>query len=609
MDDKQTEGERVNVSIGGTRSAAPVAPSAEPEAPATPETFPVPGSEEAPVAPVPAGESETTPAPTPTPEPEPAPAPPAPGSVVTSGDGTIGGPPLQAVTSNDGHGGKRWLKTLITIIIIALLAVGGWFAYKQFLQKKPAAPATVQNKNIPLLKVGILDADYGNLYPDMSASEYGYLINSQMFEGLVRYENKSKLIPDLASNWSNPDDNTWVFTIKDGIKFHDGHTLAPADVKYSLDTVMASNSDLAQTFAGTIASVDVGGNNQVKITTKQPDPTLLNKLAFLYIIDANLPKGDNPSLAGTGPYQIKSGTTPTSTNVQMVAFNGYHGGQPSTKALDFGSKDTATALVKAFQAHQFNIVGPIPPAQAKKVAGSTEFVTTEPDVDFIGFNTVKTGPLQNKLVRQAIRYAVNPQNIGQARGNQTTPVGQLIPEAIPGYNPAIKPYKQNVEKAKQLLAQAGYPNGLTLTLTTSDPAAQTDAIVNDLKQAGITVKVDQHNDFDEFIDFFNSGKAEMYTVDYTSDTLDGLDIYTTTLPAANYNNPKLTDLLNQANTTVDPAKRLKLLQQAATIVDQDVAVVPLTTEDNVWLMDKPYAIQQDMPSSFISVYFYKVQLK
>jgi ABC-type transport system substrate-binding protein len=67
--------------------------------------------------------------------------------------------------------------------------------------------------------------------------------------------------------------------------------------------------------------------------------------------------------------------------------------------------------------------------------------------------------------------------------------------------------------------------------------------------------------------------------------------------------------LNQAGATIDPAKRLKLLQDAAVVINSDVPVVPLSTEDNLWLMDKDYAIKQDMPSSYISVYFYDVRLK
>ncbi len=517
-------------------------------------------------------------------------------------------PQQEAVVGHHGGGKKRWLKIFIILLLLAGIAAGGWYFYQKD-KDNAKTPAATQSKDVQLLKIGVLSADYGDLYPNMSPSAYSVLVNSQMFEGLVRYEGGNKITPSLASTWTNPDDKTWLFTITPNVKFHDGHTLAPADVKYSLDTVMASNSDLAQLFADTIASVELVGTNQVKITTKEPDPILLNRLAFLYIIDANLPKGDEPSQAGTGPYEIKSGTKPTATSMKMVAFDDYHGGTPKTKALDFSSNEEAADLVKAFKDHKLNIAGPVPAADAKSVSGAYKFTSSEPNVDYLGFNTVKTGPLQNKLVREAIRYAVNASAVGNASGNQTTAISQMIPPSIAGYNPSITPYKQNIAKAKQLLAQAGYPDGITISLSTADDSAATDEVVKDLKQAGITVTVDQHKDFDEFIDYFSSGKADMFKVNYSSDTLDGLDITTTTFTGPNYANPKLDALIAQIDATTDPAKRLKLLQEAETLIDEDVAVVPLYSEDEVWLMDKNYDIVQDMPSALISAYFYKVELK
>ncbi len=595
MDEKQTDGERVNVSIGGT--TAPVAPPPEPEAPTAPA--PMPGLEEEPAAP--------------SSEPSPAPAPAPPGSVVTSSDGTIGGPPQpsQAVVSN-GHGrGKRWLKRLLILIVLAAVIAGGWFVYDKYLKKAPAkTTVTEQNKDIPLLRISVLSADYGSVYPNVSANDYAISVNSQMFEGLVRYENKNKIVPDLATGWTNPDDNTWVFTIREGVKFHDGHTLAPSDVKSSLDEAVASSADFTQTFASTIASVTLDGGNKVKITTKSPDPTLLNKLTFLYITDANLPKGDEPSLAGTGPYEIKSGTKPTTTSYQMVAFDGYHFGRPTTRALNFSSAKDNAAMLKIFNAGQSDIAGAVNPDTINQAKNATIFKVDEADSTFIGFNTVKPSPVQNKLVREAIRYAVNAQAIGKANETDLTPLSQLIPPSIPGYNPAISPYKQDVAKAKQLLAKAGYPNGVTITVSVSDADQQeVNELAKELKPIGITLKIDKHADFDEFINYFSTGKAEMYIIDYASDTLDGVDVYNTTLPPANYNNPKVTALLNQANTTVNPATRLKLLQQAGSIIDQDVAVVPLGTTSDLWVMNKNYAIQQDTPTGYIPVYFYKVHLK
>lgn len=520
-------------------------------------------------------------------------------------------PNIPQVISNNQKPKKRWPKALALLILIALIAVGGWYFFLRNNQNNTTDNTVAQeSKDIPVLKIGAFQADYGDLYPNVSANDYGIAVNAQMFEGLVRYENKSNIEPNLASDWTNPDDNTWIFTIRKNIKFHDGHTLAPSDVKYSLDKASSGDSDLDQTFAGTIKSVSLVGKDQVKITTKTPDPTLLNKLTFLYIIDANLPKGSEPSMGGTGPYQIKPGTKPTNRSYQMVAFDQYHGGRPTTRELVFGSEDSNAALLKAFNEGQFNIIGTIAPDAVKKAHSAKLFTIQEADSTFIGFNTVKASdPVHNKLVREAIRYAVDAEKIGTANDVVITPVSQLTPPSIPGYNPAIPPYKQDIKKAKQLLVKAGYPNGLTISFSVSNANTKESAeISKELKQVGITLKIDRHANLDEFIGYFITGKAEMYTIDYASDTLDGVDIYTTVLPKENYNSPKVTALLDQANMTVDPAKRLKLLQQVATIVDEDVAVVPLGSAGAFWVMDKDYVLQQNMPTGYPPVYFYKVHL-
>lgn len=520
-------------------------------------------------------------------------------------------PAARPATGGSG-GGKSWLRWLLFIIVIAALGYGGWWYYQHKVKNSSTTAKTAsQSKDVPLLRIGVRQADYGDLYPDISQNDYALSVNSQIFEGLVRYEDKSKIVPDLASDWTNPDDNTWVFTVRKGIKFHDGHTLAPSDVKASLDEAVAGTSGFDQNFAGTIASVSLVGSDKVKITTKSPDPTLLNKLTFLYIIDANLPKGAEPSMAGTGPYKIKPGTKPTDKNYQMVAFDQYHFGRPTTRALDFGNQDGSAGLIKVFNGGKYDIAGSIDPDKIQQAKNATTFKVDEADTLFIGLNSVNQGPMQNKLVREAIRYAVDAKAIGKANnGAIITPLSQMIPPSIPGYNPAITPYKYDVAKAKQLIAQAGYPNGLTLTLSASELDTQeANEIASELKQVGITVTTDFHKDFDEFISYFSSGKAQMFVIDYSSDTLDGADIYNTTLPSANYNNPKVTDLLNEATTTVNPANRLKLLQQASSIVDQDVAIIPLGSTSDLWVINKNYSIRQDAPSGIFPVYFYKVHLK
>lgn len=505
---------------------------------------------------------------------------------------------------------KTWLKILIALIALALIAAAVWFFLIKKDENNQSATTVEQSKEVEQLNIGLVLPDYDAIYPNITAAtSYGNLINAQMFEALVRYENKSKIVPLLATDWTNPDDKTWVFNLRTGVKFHDGNEMHADDVKYSIDKIIKSKSDFAETFTSTIDSVKVLSDNQVEVKTNIPDPTLLNKLAVLYVIDKEAPKGSEPSLAGSGPFQIKPGTKPSKTEVQMVAYDGFYGGRSATRAVSFGSEKNDADLVKAFNDGKYNMIGSVPIDTATSTAGATQFVTSEPEVAFLGLNTVKSGPLAKKEVRQAIRYAVDTIKLGESQGDKVTPISQLIPESIPGYNPAIPVYERDIAKAKQLLAKAGYPKGVTVQFSHSSDEDFANELARELKEAGITLKIDYHSDFNEFIDFFLSAKVEMYYVVYASDTLDGLDIYQTTLPSSTYNSASLNKLLDEAGNTVDPANRLKTLQDAAVIVDNDVPVVPLSTRDTIWLMDKDYAIVQDMPSSFLSVYFYKVQLK
>lgn len=518
-------------------------------------------------------------------------------------------PSTLPVSSNEQKPKKRKLKVLITILVLALIGFGTWYLYDKNNKDQQTAPVA-QSKDVEQLNIGLVLPDYDAIFPDISAAtSYGNLINAQMFEGLVRYENKSKIVPLLATDWTNPNDKTWVFNIKPGVKFHNGNEMQASDVKYSIDTIIKSKSGFADTFTSTINSVKVLDGNKVQIKTNVPDSSLLNKLAVLYVIDATSLKGSEPSLAGTGPFQIKPGTTPTKTEVQMVANDNYHGGKPTTRSVNFGSEKNDKALVKAFNEGKYDIIGSVPIDTANATAGTTQFITSEPEVAFLGLNTVKSGPLSKKGVREAIRYAVDPVKLGEAQGDKITPLSQLVPESIPGYNPAIPIYDRDVAKAKQLLDKAGYPDGVTIRFTHSSDEDFADELVRELKEAGINLKIDYRTDFNEFIDYFLSGKVEMYYVVYASDILDGLDIYQTTLPPPNYESASLNKLLDEASETADPANRLKLLQDAAVIVNDDVPVVPLSTRDSIWLMDKDYQITQDMPSSYLSVYLYKVQLK
>lgn len=486
----------------------------------------------------------------------------------------------------------RWILPLVLIAIV-LIGVGSFIYIKH------------NAKYIQHLNVGIWAGNYDStLYPNTDDGTGSVLVSAQIFDGLVQYEDQDKIVPDISSGWSNPSSNTWVFTIKPNIKFHDGNTLTPSDVVYSLNLMKNSSNSYAQTFADTLSSITLDGANQVKVITTQPDPALLNKLAFLYIIDQHLPRGDDASQAGTGPYELKPGTKPTSSLMQLVASKYFNRGTIYTKSVNLYSTSTETTLINGYKDHKFDIAGTIPDKDVKTLKGY-QYVEVDDTVYFIALNT-NSAPLNNLLVREAFRDAINPATVNLALYGKPTPIGQLIPPSIPGYDSSIPPTVANVAEAKALLAQAGYSKGVDLTLSVTNNTQSIQTIVNDVKQAGINLHVDLQPNFNTWLNNFTGGNAQMTYLGYSSDILDGVDILQTAVETPNYNNPALNNLVNKASVDLNPTTHIQLLQQASKLVSQQVPVVPFNYDTDYYVMDKPYVLHQDLSSEFTSVYFYKV---
>src|ERR1039458_9137630 len=228
--------------------------------------------------------------------------------------------------------GKKWLVIAIVLAVVIVVAVVAAVVLKSN-NKTP----TVTKKDIPLLTYGLADGGEIPQYP----VTYLYVntdinIAMQMFEGLVGYQNQTKVVPLLATSWSTPNDNTWVFNLRHNVKFNTGRTMTAQDVKYSLDYAVAhQNDDSGDSafvcLAEDIKQTTVTGAYQVTVTTTNPDAVLLNQLGLIGIVDSKAKPGDYS--AGTGPYVVKPGTTPTDSTIDLVASNNYWGGHVYTREL------------------------------------------------------------------------------------------------------------------------------------------------------------------------------------------------------------------------------------------------------------------------------------
>ena len=514
-----------------------------------------------------------------------------------------------------GGGHKTKLIIGVVLVLAVAAAVAGYMAWAG---NKPSASSV--KKDIPYLTYGFVDSsDITPTYPVNTINSADVIqVDAQMFEGLVRYQDQIKIAPALATSWSNPDNTTWVFNLRHGIKFHSGRTMTAADVKYSLDYAIANqNEDNSSTIlaqASNINQVTVVNPYQVKITTDGPDAVLLNQLAYLYIVDSKAKLGD--SNAGTGPYIVKPGSIkPNATTLDLVAFNGYWGGHVYTRTVHFQEEPTVDKLVTGTSEGKFDLTGSgsFTDQQLATIKAKVKYyrpiVIADMGVSYVTLNLEKPGsPLQSVAARQAATYALNIPAILKAGGLTGTRANQVIPSTLPGYDPSIKNTSYDPAKARQLLATV--PNAsapLTLYYSAGDEG-QVGEIAKELDAVGFNVKATAVGDFNAFLGQLTSGKGDMFYLSYDTNTLDGLDMVNNVVAnTPNYTSPELTALINQASSTIDPATRIAVLQKIEQLVAKDVPTVALFTQTRTYTLTKPYVVNVSLPGGTDSgTYLYQV---
>lgn len=179
---------------------------------------------------------------------------------------------------------------------------------------------TTSTTDIQSFTYGMVSGPLNTFYPHNGTNIDEIVVNEQIFEGLVTYRDK-KIVGNLATSWKNPDANTWVFTLRPHVTFHTGRTMQASDVVASLKAVQGT--EVGDLYGNTIQSVTALDSQTVQITTAAPDPILLNKLVFLYVIDSHSKQANSP-INGTGPYTLAHGSKPSQKSLQLTAYNNYH---------------------------------------------------------------------------------------------------------------------------------------------------------------------------------------------------------------------------------------------------------------------------------------------
>lgn len=454
-----------------------------------------------------------------------------------------------------------------------------------------AGPAWAAPKGRVVVALG---TDTSTMDPHMHTERVGIIINQHIFDTLLARDTKTwQPIPHLAESVKSVNPTTWELKLRKDVRFHNGEPFTAESVKFSFDRVLnpEQKSPLRGTFSW-VKSVEIVDEHTVRIVTQKPYPLIHEILTFgnfgmvppKYIRE----KGDayfakNP--VGTGPFKFVEWRRGEQTVLE--ANEQYWKGAPAIKTLVFRViPETATQIAELLSGG-VDILRAVPPDQIPAIEKSGVARVTATKIlrvvylQLDGDGRAGKTPLTDVRVRRAINHAVNVDEIMQkvlAGMAVRTPAGNN-PMAF-GFDPAIKPYAYDPERAKKLLAEAGFPNGFEVTLNTYagsvvnvDQVSQ--AIMGYLSRVGIKVKPRHFADIGQYLANFRTSKLDGMTLaswGYSSvfDTDAIYYIHFHTGEPYAYNTAKEMDQwLEEARTTVDPKKRQELYSRFQRfIVDQ-----------------------------------------
>ncbi len=310
--------------------------------------------------------------------------------------------------------------------------------------------------------------------------------------------------PGLATEWKMVDDLTWEFKLRQGVKFQNGEDFNAEAVKYTVDRLFMPNAVRNLYDFGDFSGVEIIDDYTINIKTKTPDPLVPAKVFGLSILP---PKYDQEvgedafgmKPIGTGPYQVVEFTP--GKQIVLEAFDGYWGTKPTVKRLIFKPVPEASTRLAELMSGQSDIVLSISPEDIPTIKANANLrvaTTHGKRVPYVGLDLLPDGPdyLKDVRVRQALNYAIDVQGIIDSillgYGQR---VATVFRPDMAGYDQSLTPYPYDPEKAKALLAEAGYKEGdITLKVSASDSTTTKgveigEAIAGMLQQVGINAEV------------------------------------------------------------------------------------------------------------------------
>jgi oligopeptide transport system substrate-binding protein len=456
----------------------------------------------------------------------------------------------------------------------------------------------------------------------------------EVFGGLVTIDRDLQIVPDIAERWDMSDDGTvYTFQLRRGVLFHNGdRQVTASDVKYSMERALDpdTQSTVAELYLGDIVGteefidgdadevtgIEVVDNYTLRITIDAPKPYFLAKLTYPtgFVVDRRQVEGStclsktnwqrNPN--ATGPFKLKEWDL--GQRIVLEPNSRYHLGAPSLGRVEYTLG--GGSAITMYENDEIDVTG-VGLNDIERVRDPAEPLNKEfheasrMDIWYIGFN-VEDEPFDDPKVRQAFAHAIDKDKLIEVvLLDAVVEADGILPPDMPGFNENLQGLEFDVEKAKQLLAESDYAEGLPdIEIATSGRGASVGPVseaILAMWEENLGVKIaTRQTEFATFLDDLRDGEYQMFELGWVADYPDAenfLKIQFYSGSSNNYSqyaNPEVDELLEEADTETDEARRMSLYQQAEQIIVNEAPWVPLF-HDKFSVLIKPYVKDYLLP--------------
>lgn len=450
--------------------------------------------------------------------------------------------------------------------------------------------------------------DSTSLDPSTITDGESLAVTKNIYDTLVDYGEQDTTIHEmLAVDWDVSDDGlTYTFQLREGVKFHDGTDFNAEAVKFNFDRWKEGDAETAPYYVSmfgegedsVIKEVKAEDELTVVFTLNRPQAPFLQNIAMdpfgiaspTAVKEQGEAFGQNP--VGTGAYVFKE-WKPNETITLEKNPDYWDEGKPELNTVIFQVIPDNAARLTALKTGEIDLMDGLNPSDIEGIEASEDLqIILRPpmNVGYLGFN-VETAPFDDPKVRQALNHAVDKQSIIDSfyAGN-ADPAVNPMPDVIPGYNDEIEPYAHDPEKAKELLAEAGYEDGFDMTLWAMpnprpympEPQKIAEAIQAQFANVGVNAEV-KTMEWATYLDKAAKGELEAFMLGWTGDNGDADNFLYALLDKESigsnnysyYANDKLHDILIEAQSEPDQDKRSELYKEAQVIIHEDAPWIPL----------------------------------